>query len=157
MDKKKALTGAGIAIGIVLTAAMAFFLIAYFAGWDRLSPLQYYEADRAEPSAAGHFRVPVDTLTEEDVQDHPILSDLLIDREKLLYSLKPGQVIPVLQQHANHYTCGGKGYHWRILSDQENAYLTQFDMHVVSFRGQYYYVRKEGARPIMPCGNGTQC
>lgn len=153
--KKGAVTGA-LVICAILTVAMAILLSAYFFG-DVHSQVQYFEADRAEPSSNGYFQVPVFNLTEGEFADHPVFDELFINKKKVLYSLKPEHVIRIAQTNSRSWFDDGKAYSWTILSDEENAYVSQFDMHVVSFRGKYYYVRKEGARPWMPCGNGTQC
>jgi len=156
MDLKKGLINGGLVICVIVTVSMTALLLAYFFG-DPHSQVGYFEADRAEPSSNGYFGVPVFNLTETEFGDHPVFNELFTGKKKVLYSLEPEHVIRIAQTSFLTLSDGGKAYSGTILSDEENSYLSQFDMHVVSFRGQYYYIRKEGARPWKPCGNGTQC
>jgi hypothetical protein len=156
MDWEKVLINTGLIVCIIMTVSMTVLLLVYFFCGDTF-PLQYYEADRALPSSNGDFGAPVYNLTEKDFTDHPLFNDLLIHRNKIVYSFKLGQVVLVARENFRSCFDGGRQFGWRFLSDGENAYLSQFDMHVVSYDGHYYYIRKEGKESIIPCGNHTQC
>jgi len=157
MDGKKVLINTGLIICIILTAVMTILLLVYIFSGDALFPLQYYEADRALPSPTGDFGAPVYTLTEEEFSAHPLFYDLLIHRNKVIYSFKPGQIVLIARENFRSFFNGGKHFGWWVIPDEENTYLSQFDMHVMSYDGRYYYIRKEGNESMMPCGNRTQC
>jgi len=156
MDLKKVLINGGLVICVIVTLAMTILLLAYFFG-DAHSQIQYYEADRAEPSSRGDFGVPVFSLNETEFANHPVFNELITDKKKVLFSLEPEHIIRIAQANFKTLFDNGKAYSSTILPDEENRYLSQLDMHVVSFRGRFYYIRKEGARPWRPCGNGIQC